>query len=189
MIYFFLHVLSCVKLALTMYGSARIHLRSSYHNRFAYSVKKKSRQQTNPPRSKTSDSDRRRSTKTASSWGRSCLAWGKRGLLTWPSKDDRKWPCNMTKNAEDCKRYFFISKLYLTPTTQAHQHYMILLLYYQRSIYVYSTVYYEKKANTYMFTVQWYVCSLFSVIWSKYTTHNFEYILFGSFLTKYHVMK
>ena len=30
-----------------------------------------------------------------------------RGLLTWPNKDDRKWPCNMTENAEDCKRYIF----------------------------------------------------------------------------------
>ena len=28
-----------------------------------------------------------------------------RGLLTWQNKDDRKWPCNMTKNVEDCKHY------------------------------------------------------------------------------------
>ena len=29
------------------------------------------------------------------------------GLLTWPNKDDQKWPCKMTENAKDCKHYFF----------------------------------------------------------------------------------
>ena len=28
-----------------------------------------------------------------------------RGLLTWPNKDDQKWPCKMTENAKDCKRF------------------------------------------------------------------------------------
>ena len=30
-----------------------------------------------------------------------------RGLLTWPSKNDQKRLCNLTENAEDCKRYIF----------------------------------------------------------------------------------
>ena len=34
--------------------------------------------------------------------------WG--GLLTWPSKDDRKRLCRMTENGEDCKHYFFFFK-------------------------------------------------------------------------------
>ena len=33
------------------------------------------------------------------------------GLLTWLSKNDQKRPCNMTENAEDCKRYFFYFKI------------------------------------------------------------------------------
>ena len=40
-----------------------------------------------------------------------------RGLSTWPSKDDQKWPCKMTENAENCKRYFFLFK-YLKSTTR-----------------------------------------------------------------------
>ena len=29
--------------------------------------------------------------------------------LTWPKKDDRKQPCKMTENAEDCKRNYFFT--------------------------------------------------------------------------------
>ena len=35
-----------------------------------------------------------------------------RGLLTWPNKENLKWPCNMTENAEDCKRYIFLQGIW-----------------------------------------------------------------------------
>ena len=69
------------------------------------------------------------------------VSWLKGGLLTWPNKYDRKWPCNMTENAEDCKRYFFLT-LNLTKNDNCKP--------YDESKYAYSTQKYEK--GLYMFT-------------------------------------
>ena len=76
-----------------------------------------------------------------------------RGLLTWPNKDDRKCPCKMTENAEDCKRYYL--SLTENQDCKRYDEYKydrkrtgnICLQFYQRSIHIYSTVYYENKVN------------------------------------------
>ena len=49
--------------------------------------------------------------KKLTKWKLGRILGSKRGLLTWPKKDDQKQPCKMTKNAEDGKRYFFNFKI------------------------------------------------------------------------------